>query len=181
MDSNPNISDVHSEQSDIHSDRVLTLVDATNEKEMEEIWSHVSKLDYFFDDLTNGDPRLWIITSLLPTSRMYRIADVGIVQLENINPPIGANIHYSLWGEVPLDVGRRALRETFEIVFDKLKLRRLTGIIPTCNPQAKRMALSNGFRFEGCLRQAWLKHGKFYDLDVFGMLCSEYERRKRVN
>lgn len=181
MDSNVAISEVHSEQPNLHTSRVLTLVDVTIEKEMEEIWNHVSKLDYFFDDLTDGKPHIWIMRCLLPTSRLYRIADVGIVQLEDICPPIGATIHYSLWSEVPLDVGRHALSEVFEIVFEELKLQRLTGVIPTSNPLARRLALSTGLRFEGCLRQAWLRHGKFYDLEIYGMLRSEYERRKKVN
>lgn len=182
MDNAEVVSEVHGSESRVHVDSVLTEIDVTNEKTMEEIWDRLLKLDYCFDDLTKARADIWLTKCFMPTTKLWRIeGDVGLVQIEDIIPPVGATLHYAAWGELTPSLRSRVVSRVFSLAFDNWKLTRLTAVIPTSNPVAKRFALQAGFRFEGSLRKSWLKSGIFYDLDLFGILRSEWETRKKVN
>lgn len=173
MDNDANIPQMHGSESNVFANRVLRPVDVTVQTEMEDIWNHISKLDYCYDDQTEGDARIWLVKCMLPSTRLYRIGDVGVIQLEDITR-VNATVHHALWGEISHEQRRKAMSELFDIVFNELKLVRLTTNVPTTNVIAKRTALGAGFKFEGCLRQFWLKQGKLYDVELYGILRSEY-------
>src|SRR6266478_883717 len=68
----------------------------------------------------------------------------------------------------------------FNDLFTRYELNRLTAYIPAFNKQAIRMATIIGFRFEGELRRAFLSHGKYHNLQLYGLLQSEFCKRGEV-
>jgi hypothetical protein len=179
MDNDKALPEVQREQPSIHTSGILTEVDVTDGKEMEDIWNHLKDRDEIFDDFSKDRLELWIMICMLPTTKLFRIRDVGVLQLNELRPPLGATVHHVLWGALPPSERAEAMTELFRLAFEEWKLRRLTTVVPVTNPIAKRVALSAGFRFEGCLRQSFLKNGRYHDVDIFGMLSHEYEARKR--
>jgi len=170
---------VQREQSSIHTSSILTEVDVTDSKEMEDIWNHLKEQDQIFDDFTKDRPELWIMICMLPTTKLFRVRDVGIIQLNDLRPPLGAVVHYVTWKDLHPGERAEAIAELFRLAFEEWRLRRLAAFVPVTNPVARRVALSAGFRFEGCLRQSFLKGGRYHDVDIFSILSHEYEARKR--
>jgi RimJ/RimL family protein N-acetyltransferase len=150
---------------------------------MERIWLKIKDQKKYFDDLSFGHAELWIGRCLLPNTRLYLIGNAGLLMLSDITPPICAYIHYFMWEKVDAAFGAKAMKEAFKITFEDFKLQRVGAMVPSFNQDAKRAALISGFRFEGTIRRTVLMDGKFYDMDLFGVIKEEYEARKsrRVN
>lgn len=65
--------------------------------------------------------------------------------------------------------------EVFGFLFDKLKVKRLTGLTRESNAKARNLNPQFGFKLEGTMRKAY--NGE-EDLLVYGMLPEEYHNHK---
>jgi ribosomal-protein-serine acetyltransferase len=61
--------------------------------------------------------------------------------------------------------------------FEELKLNRVEIRCATGNQPSNRVAQRLGFRLEGTLRSAGLLYGTYHDLNIYGLLVSEWEER----
>ena len=101
--------------------------------------------------------------------------------MSSIIPGLSAIFHYAVWD----DIASRELfplqHELFDDMFQRFNLNRITGYIPAFNKQAIRMATIAGFRYEGEMRKAFLKNGVYHNLQIHGLLRSEFYAREVRN
>jgi len=67
-----------------------------------------------------------------------------------------------------------AARLLITYVFDHLTIHRLEIRIPSTNVRAHRIPHVLGFQHEGTLRQGAYQHGQFLDLELYGLLRSDW-------
>lgn len=93
---------------------------------------------------------------------------------------IGTNIDMHIAAEPGSNwFSRRFFRAMMELPFEVLHVPRITGLIRSSNPRARRFIEGIGFTFEGRVRKAFADGD---DLVLYGLLQEEYERhpwRKR--
>lgn len=131
---------------------------------------------YALDDSTR-DMELETFYNLLiaRTNVFYEIGDeVGLAIATNVRPRLDANFHLiffdrSLKGREPLfnaiagDLMRRA------------QLRRITAIVAGDNVAMQKFYDRIGLVHEGTLREATFRRGRYYNLEVYGMLREELD------
>lgn len=71
-------------------------------------------------------------------------------------------------------LGRRILNETIRIAFRELGAHRLFLDVFEDNARARHLYESLGFKYEGVMRQAAHRDGRWFDLHLMSMLESEY-------
>ena len=83
----------------------------------------------------------------------------------------------------PAARGRGVITEAVGLLVDWLfgvkKINRLQlGIVPENTP-SRRVAEKSGFQYEGLLRSAAYLDGRSWDLEIWGLLRTEWEERRR--
>lgn len=101
---------------------------------------------------------------------------IGAISL-NINSQhesaeMGYWIGRPYWGN---DYGTEAARAMLRYGFKDLKLNRIYARYMTRNPASGRVMEKIGMEYEGCLRKHVKKWGIFEDLNVYGILRSQYQ------
>lgn len=71
-------------------------------------------------------------------------------------------------------LGRRLLAETIQLVFEELKAHRLFLDVYEDNARARHLYESLGFVYEGVMRDAARRDGRYYALHLMSMLASDY-------
>ena len=71
-----------------------------------------------------------------------------------------------------------ALNALINTAFNELGLRRLEATVDTRNVASNALLLKLGFALEGCLRQRWVSAGETPDVNMFGLLKSDWLRRE---
>jgi RimJ/RimL family protein N-acetyltransferase len=71
-------------------------------------------------------------------------------------------------------LGRQATQAVLDHAFRDLQLHRVWLHVNHDNPRARHVYERVGFRHEGTLRSALFKNGQYVDVDVMGILASEY-------
>lgn len=61
-----------------------------------------------------------------------------------------------------------------------LGFEKISGLCMTCNPASRRVMEKIGMKYEGTSRSELLKNGKFYDIDRFSILKSEFETSNTI-
>ena len=83
----------------------------------------------------------------------------------------------SSWGR---GLCTEALGAVIQFRFDELGLSRVHSHFMTRNPASGRVMEKNGMRHEGCLRCHVRKWGVFEDIEVYGLLWSDYRTSENV-
>ena len=142
-----------------------------------ELWKRIQS--GVIDDFNAADPRILAANLTAPSTVCFE-HERGMSVLSNICPRLNADIHFWSWdGESAneiIKIGREVMRYGFETY----TLERMTATIPAFNKFAIMIASRLGFRYEGCIRHAFLYHGKYKDVNVYGMLRAENESGPRV-
>jgi len=73
-----------------------------------------------------------------------------------------------------LGYGREAIEALLEYAFFDLNMERVTLDYFVENKRAERLYKKMGFEYEGLMRNACIKDGKYYDLKLMSMLRNEY-------
>jgi RimJ/RimL family protein N-acetyltransferase len=73
-----------------------------------------------------------------------------------------------------------AARTVVQYAFEELGLNRVRASNLKRNPASGRVMQKIGMVYEGCLRQDVLKWGVFEDLELYGILKSDYELQKKT-
>lgn len=181
MDNNANVPEVQPSNGASSSVRALTKIDPNtwSSDRLKWLWERLMTQDYAFDDFAVAlGPRYAFLEPLFDQkSEWYEIGDDGIAVVSSILPKCNALVHFAVWGDVEPRELFQLQHLLFASVFDRWQLNRLTAYIPTFNKQAVRMATLAGFKFEGEIRKTFLKHGRYYNLQIYGILKSEFYAR----
>lgn len=182
MDNITAVPEVHSSQRQFSagSALVVKLLDPKimSGPEMNDLWRKVSTQDYSFDDNTRGDPRAFVLNLVAPASYHFLVNDSAYVVVRNVFRDSDASIHFVLWDRSfsfhnIIEAGRQVL----EWLFKEQHVHRVSGFIPKFNTLATRFASQMGFKYEGTLRKSLKFHDEFHDVDIYGILEKEFERR----
>ncbi len=160
----------------------LRLINTETPKEqIQSLWETLSKEEYCFDDLTKNNADYFLKMLFQDNTLHFFMEDYGYILVAGIRPLVDATVHYSIWNK-KVDMRRVVLaaRELFNNLFEKLQLNRLNAPIPKFNKSASRLAWMLGFKFEGCLRQALLMNNHYEDVDMFGLLKSEWIKKEEA-
>jgi len=146
--------------------------------EMNLLWQRVSTQDYAFDDFSRGNPQFFVLALTDLSSYHFMVDDSTWVLIRNVFKGSDCNIHFVCWDRLyPFGNLLEAGKQILEWLFKEQGVNRVTGYIPVYNHLAKRFATTMGFKYEGTLRKTCLFKGKYEDVDLYGLLAKEFERR----
>jgi RimJ/RimL family protein N-acetyltransferase len=144
-------------------------------KVIEQTWEKIRTQDYAFDDFTINNPGLFLAGMVSENTYYFLVEEAGIVILNDLyENSTSSNIHFCMWEKwYPHSKIIQAAKEALGFVFS-FNCHRVSALIPVYNPFAKRLATQLRFRYEGCMKEAILYKGKWYDEDIFGLLHSNF-------
>lgn len=176
MEQQTDISASERDVSQLQSFYLLTpLTRLSDPKEIQETWEKIRTQEYAFDDFTINNPGLFMYGLINETSFYFLVEDAGIVMINDLyENSTSSNIHFCMWDKrYPHTKIIQAAKEALGFVFS-YKCHRVSAMIPVYNSFAKRLATQLRFRYEGCMKEAILYKGKWYDEDIFGLLHSNF-------
>lgn len=130
-----------------------------------------------------GHPEFWqhrrelfMLVTSLETREI--VGSVSIFTHDRHNKAeMGYWVARSMWGK---GYGTEAGMAMVEYAFETMKLNRLEANHLLRNPSSGRVLEKIGFKYEGLLRQSYLKDGVFEDLVYYGLLRKEFLENKKV-
>lgn len=138
------------------------------------------KEDYASDDLGAATPELFISNLFQGNTEHYEYGDDAYIAILNIMYKINADMHFAVWGDVPLRDVVACHNELADYMFKTYEVNRLTAYMPSFNKKMLRFATILGYKYEGEIREIFLKNGTYHNLFVYGLLKKDYVRRKGV-
>lgn len=129
-------------------------------------------------DWVAGHVDLWrageaAIFAICPTEGGPLVGAVGLeINQQDHNAELGYWLARSSWG---CGICTEAVGAVIRFGFEELGLFRVHSHFMTRNPASGRVMEKNGMRHEGSLRSHVRKWGVFEDIEVYGLLRSEYE------
>ena len=129
---------------------------------------------------TDRDAEAWLlmVSRLDGSEGIFRAIKKDVQLIGNISVEKKADI-YRLDGEIGyflLDeykgqgIMTEAVSQICELAFSELDICRITGLVFAENTASARVLEKNGFKPEGCMKQAVIKNGMLHDLLVYGKL-----------
>jgi RimJ/RimL family protein N-acetyltransferase len=128
-------------------------------------------------------PGLWqsgkaCIFAVEEKSSSQLVAAVGLeIDEENQRAELGFWVEKTNWRR---GICTEAAAATLRFGFESLALHKIQACCLTINPASGRVLQKIGLRHEGLLRGHLRKWGEFYDIEVYGLLRSEFLNRGRV-
>jgi len=103
---------------------------------------------------------------------------VGYIMLQAIKDR-NANLHLCIIEDKKKGHCRKAVRQVLNIAFDDFQLLRVSAFVLGNNDRVNRLLTAGvfGFKREGILRLAAIRQGKLVDLNIYGIVKSEFVRR----
>ncbi len=153
---------------------------AMSEGEVELWWQFARTQEYMFTDFERGNREGWIARFRDMKHLHLDFGGDGYCILLNAWACDTPELHFCIWNpkRSTQDV-MTAGREILQFAFRHLKAARVGSFIPENHKAAIKMATLLGFKFEGCIRQAYLFFSERYDMQAWGILKQEWEQRQR--
>lgn len=184
MDETSNVPEVQRSEHEHSAVRALKQIDPSNwdPKRLQWLWKCILTQDYAIDDpgVALG-PQAFLGQLFAPNSEWYEVEDWALVAVSGIIPCVNAIIHFVTWDEFEIADVIAIQHYLFTDMFTRHDLNRITAYIPAFNKQAIRLATISGMRYEGELRKAFLKHGRYHNLQIFGILRDEFFKKAQVS
>ena len=113
-----------------------------------------------------------------PSERRRILAQIAGLQEAGLSDATSA---FATWGRILSEDGsdEEAMRELLEYCFIQLHTERVTLDHLPQNERAAALYLKLGFQYEGVMRHAGKKNGKYIDLHLMSMLRSEFFEKCR--
>lgn len=184
MDEDTNVPEVQCEQHEHSVVRALTRIVPSewDPKRLQWLWKCILTQDYAIDDPgTTMGPQAFLGQLFAPNSEWYEAGDWGLAAVSGIIPGVNAIVHFVTWGEFEISTVIMLEHDLLTDIFTRYELNRITAYIPAFNKQAIRLATITGMKYEGELRKAFLKHGRYHNLQIFGILRDEFFRKGTVS
>lgn len=99
------------------------------------------------------------------------------VNQQNLNCEIGLVISKNHQGK---GFGKEALQLLIDFIFNYLPMQKIKLDVFSFNKSAISLYEKLGFKHEGTLRNELFRFGKFQDMELFGLLRTEWENSKEV-
>lgn len=149
------------------------------EGRLEWLWDHARTQDYAFDDYTRNQPEAFLYLLANPEYQFFELGDSGIFTVRNGLPTrADCEVHFICWDRnIPFADIADATHQLLEYLFKEVGVHRVNGYVPAFNRLAHRWVTYTGLKFEGKLREYLLWNKNYYDVDIFGMTLSDYERK----
>jgi hypothetical protein len=187
MDNIAAVSEVHGGQRQFGAGSGLVKVKKIDlpsmpEKERGELlnslWKKLETQDYAFDDFSRGNPQAFVLNITDMASAHFLVDDSGYVVVRNLFAGSDANIHFVCWDRhYPHKNVIEAGRQIMEWLYKSEHVNRVSAYVPKYNLLAARFTTSMGFKYEGTLRKAVKFHDEYHDVDIYGLLEREFDRR----
>lgn len=142
------------------------------------LWNNLRGEEYAFDDPGKDNPHVFLASLFQECNECYEYGDEGYVVAQGIVPMVNANLHFAMWGEVNPGEVIDTARKLMGSLFARWKLKRITAMFPGFNKKASRFCTLLGFKYEGELRQAFLKNRQYHNLHMYGILREEFFKRE---
>jgi hypothetical protein len=149
-------------------------------KKISDIWREVKNFDVLFSDETRGDVEVLFDILIDPRSVWFELKKegeerpIGIAYITNIIPGHDAQGHIAFWDRIA--GGREPLLLfLMEWVSDRYKLHRFSAQVPPYQAGVIRFVKKLGFREEGEMREAVLRHGRRWPLVLLGITKDELD------
>lgn len=112
---------------------------------------------------------------LAETGELIGVIAMFDLDLRNKRTEIGYWLGKAYWGQ---GLASEAVRLIVHYCFDELKLHRVYAHVFTGNAASERLLLRIGFQWEGMERESRLRRGRWMDSILYGLLKSDYQRRR---
>ena len=145
-----------------------------------ELWNEFKIHEVLFMDEIKGDPEAFIDIMLNPRSVWLEVFSlehdkpVGVMSLTRVIPGFDADAHFVFWDGRGRGKERLSLRVA-KWLFARYRLHRMTAMVPLNQKGTIRFMKRLGFEEEGTKREGTLRHEKWIDLAIFGILLPEME------
>jgi [ribosomal protein S5]-alanine N-acetyltransferase len=92
---------------------------------------------------------------------------------------VGHELSYLIFGREHTGKGyaSEAVRLLTEYLFARLRINRLQLNIHPDNEASRRVAVKNGYTYEGLMRGCWFHQGRYHDLEIWSILRDELQER----
>lgn len=120
------------------------------------------------------DREVSLAITLQETSRLIGGIGLRLVE-EHQHAELGYWLGVPFWGQ---GYATEASREMLRYGFEELRLHRIFASHFKNNPNSGRVLQKLGMRHEGCQREHIHKFGQVLDLELYGLLRREWERRE---
>ena len=149
------------------------------EGRLEWLWERARTQDYAFDDYTKDSPEAFLYLLANPEYAFFELGDSGIFTVRNgAKTRADCEVHFICWDRnIPFADIVSASSQLLEYLFKEVGVHRINGYVPSFNRLAHRWVTFMGLKYEGKLREYLLWSGKYYDVDVYGMTTTDYERK----
>jgi RimJ/RimL family protein N-acetyltransferase len=121
------------------------------------------------------------------SSYLYTICNeageaVGFTGLQEINPIYGCGVVFVFVEKSNRRHGlaMRSVGLLLDMAFEQLRLHRVTTYVDSDNPASRDLIRKAGFTEEGCMREACFFDGEYHDVNVVGMLASEWKGQRQA-
>ncbi len=130
-----------------------------------------------FLSMIEDDDKAWFAITL--SDRGQFCGGVGLrIEREHSHAELGYWIGVPFWGNgYATEAAQAAVRYGFE----DLQLRRIAASVSSGNAASEKILVKLGMRHEGCMREHHCKWGKFIDVELYGILRSEWESAQSRN
>ena len=143
-----------------------------------QIWGQAKQHDVLFSDYTRGDFQPFLLAMLHPASAWMEIEleskPVGLMYFTRITQGVDCLGHFTVWD------GRAGGREpiflrAIDWAFEEFNLHRMSAQVPVYQSGVRRFINRLGFVEEGLKREAVIYKGKWFPMQMFGLLRSDME------
>ena len=110
---------------------------------------------------------------LMETEKIIGMISLMNIDEKNKNAEIGYWLGKKYWGK---GIMREAVKLILQFGFKKLKLERIYAKVLHPNVASAKLLEKSGLRYEGRLRRATLRRGRWYDDLCFGILKTELRK-----
>ena len=160
-------------------------VDKDQRELLQYVWEKLRSIGEIFADQTRDNPHYFLAVLVQPGSEHFYYwpgdKPIGVMSLTEIVPRSSATFHASFWEEAPFNERLEVARKLIGYALKKYELNRVSIIVPDFHKASIRATVLLGFKFEGALRKAHLYAGRHHDVQIYGLLREEFDKRAAVN
>ena len=139
------------------------------------VWDTRAYLRWILYQYRNGEPGSWGIADR-ETGKIIGTIGFMSYQPDNKLAEVGYSLSRAYWGRGLMTEALTAvLKESFTV----LELNRVEAMHFTDNPASGRVMEKCGMRHEGCLRSRICCKGEFRDVEMWGILASDWKALRR--
>jgi len=128
----------------------------------------------WFEDLLKNETGIWWGIAFKDSKELIGACGFNDWQKEHKKSEIGAWLLPEYWGK---SIIVEAINKISEYAFNNMAIHRIEGVVETNNTKCKRLLDKLSFVYEGTLKDAEIKDGKYISLDYY----SKINKKEKYN